>query len=139
MKKTTDPVRSAIMRAVKSKDTGPELMVRRAVHALGMRFRLHRKDLPGCPDLVLPRHRTVIFVHGCFWHGHSCKRGARMPATNADYWREKIQRNEARDEDNARRLREAGWDVITVWECETKARYREELREKLRSALSISI
>lgn len=118
----TDPVRSATMRAVRSRDTKPEMLVRCAAHALGYRFRLHRKDLPGSPDLVFPSRKKVIFVHGCFWHGHDCARGARQPKTNAEYWTAKIARNVARDERARAELAVLGWDVLTVWECELKRR-----------------
>ena len=110
--------RSAIMRAVKSKDTKPELRLRKALHALGFRYRLNVKDLPGKPDLVFPKHGAVIFVHGCFWHGHSCKRGRRKPKANADYWQEKIAKNRARDFKNNKALTSMGWRVLIVWECE---------------------
>lgn len=112
--------RSDIMRAVKSRDTKPEMMVRRMVHAMGYRYRLHRKDLPGKPDLVFPSRRKVIFVHGCFWHGHDCKRGARTPKTNRDYWQAKIQRNMVRDAQRRSELSQSGWAVLTIWECEIK-------------------
>jgi DNA mismatch endonuclease (patch repair protein) len=110
--------RSAIMRAVKSKDTSPELIVRRLVHGLGYRFRLHRKDLPGKPDLVFPSRGAVIFVHGCFWHWHGCKR-SRMPATNKPYWTEKIGRNVQRDRRTRRELTRLGWRSLIIWECQT--------------------
>lgn len=109
--------RSAVMRAVKSKDTKPEIAVRKALFALGYRYRLNVKDLPGKPDLVFPKYRAVIFVHGCFWHGHDCKRGARTPKTNTAYWTSKIARNKARDKNNAAALRKLGWRVITLWAC----------------------
>ena len=112
--------RSAVMRAVRSTGTTPAMRVRRAVHALGGRYRLHRKDLPGTPDLVRPRRRLVLFVHGCFWHGHGCARGAREPKTNADYWRAKIARNRARDEAARAALIAGGWRVETLGECETR-------------------
>jgi DNA mismatch endonuclease (patch repair protein) len=112
--------RSAVMRAVKSRNTAPEIAVRRAAHALGLRFRLNRSDLPGKPDLVMPARRTVIFVHGCFWHGHDCARGARMPATNRDYWRAKIGRNMARDKASVAALKKLGWKPLVIWECETR-------------------
>ena len=117
----TDPARSAVMRAVKSRDTKPEMQVRRAAHALGYRFRLHRKDLPGSPDLVFPSRNKVIFVHGCFWHGHDCSRGSRMPKTNAEYWLAKIARNVARDERVRGELAVRGWEALTIWECDLKA------------------
>ncbi|HVY90950.1 MAG TPA: very short patch repair endonuclease [Hyphomonadaceae bacterium] len=112
--------RSAVMRAVKSKDTTPELAVRRSAHKIGLRFRLGRDDLPGKPDLVFPARQTAMFVHGCFWHGHECPRGARMPATNRDYWRAKIARNVERDKTTKRKLKALGWKVVTIWECETR-------------------
>lgn len=117
---TVDPQRSRIMRAVGSKNTGPELKVRRLVHALGYRFRLHRKDLPGSPDLVFPGRKAVIFVHGCFWHGHNCPRGAREPKTNVSYWRAKIQRNVSRDLQTLEKLSDQGWRSLTIWECELR-------------------
>jgi DNA mismatch endonuclease, patch repair protein len=116
----TPEQRSAVMRAVKSRDTQPELRVRRAAHTLGFRFRLNRSDLPGKPDLVFPSRRIAMFVHGCFWHGHDCPRGARKPATNAVYWRTKIARNRARDEVSELALKEAGWRAVIIWECETR-------------------
>lgn len=109
------------MRAVKGKDTKPEIALRKALFALGLRYRLNVKDLPGKPDLVFPKYRTVIFVHGCFWHGHACKRGARAPKSNAEYWNAKIARNKARDKNNAAALKKLGWRVVTVWECELKS------------------
>lgn len=112
--------RSAVMRAVKGRDTGPELRVRRAAHALGLRFRLQRRDLPGSPDLVFASRRIALFVHGCFWHGHDCARGARQPTTNAEYWRAKIARNVARDARVLGELKTAGWRGVVVWECETR-------------------
>ncbi len=115
-----DPQRSAIMRAVKSTNTRPEMVVRSLAHRLGFRFRLHRKDLPGRPDLVFAGRRKAIFVHGCFWHGHDCKRGSRMPKANAGYWRSKIAGNTARDAKSQAALAAAGWGVLIIWECETK-------------------
>ncbi|MGD0870176.1 MAG: very short patch repair endonuclease [Bryobacteraceae bacterium] len=115
-------VRRRTMQAVKSKDTGPEMFVRRMLHASGFRYRLHRRDLPGCPDIVFPGRQKVIFVHGCFWHGHGCARGARMPKANAEYWSSKIGRNQARDAKILAQLRSDGWKVLTVWECELSRR-----------------
>lgn len=112
--------RSEVMRAVKSKDTKPELALRKALFALGYRYRLNVKALPGKPDLVFPKYRTVIFVHGCFWHGHSCKRGKRVPKSNTEYWTSKIARNKARDKKNAAELKKLGWRLFSVWECELK-------------------
>lgn len=122
------------MRAVKSKDTKPERIVRKLVHSLGYRFRLHRKDLPGVPDLVFPRLRKVVFVHGCFWHGHDCKRGARSPKENADYWSEKIARNRKRDASQLAELQSAGWSPLIIWECELKD--ASTLRERVERFLS---
>lgn len=120
--------RSAVMRAVKARHTSPELAVRRGLHAMGFRFRLHRRDLPGAPDIVVPRLRIAIFVHGCFWHGHDCPRGARRPKQNADYWQAKVARNASRDIANATALLTAGWRVVVVWECDLKrATWREDL------------
>lgn len=111
--------RSAVMRAVKSRDTVPELKVRRAAHALGLCFRLRRDDLPGKPDLVFPGRGVALFVHGCFWHGHDCPRGARVPQANRDYWLAKIGRNVARDKASLAALGKLGWKPAVVWECET--------------------
>ena len=108
------------MAAVRSKDTAPEMAVRRLAHALGYRFRLHRKDLPGHPDLVFPGRKAVVFVHGCWWHGHDCRRGARAAKTNADYWSAKIARNAERDRAAQHALAAAGWRVLVIWECDTK-------------------
>lgn len=110
------------MRSVKSKDTAPEMVVRRLLHTLGYRYTLHSKQLPGSPDIILSKRRIVIFVHGCFWHGHTCARGARMPKTNSEYWRNKIDSNGKRDRLSGESLRNQGWRVLTVWECETKNR-----------------
>jgi DNA mismatch endonuclease (patch repair protein) len=115
------------MRAVKAKDTTPEMQVRRFVHSLGFRYRLHRKDLPGKPDLVFAKLKSVIFVNGCFWHGHSCKRGCRVPKTNRSYWVKKIAGNAERDAANLRDLKPLGWRSLIVWECElTGKRKRTE-------------
>jgi DNA mismatch endonuclease (patch repair protein) len=108
------------MRAVKGRDTAPEIAVRKLLHRLGYRFRLHDTRLPGSPDIVFPGRRLVVFVHGCFWHGHRCKRGARVPATNTGYWISKIARNRARDVKVRRKLKAAGWGVLTVWECQLR-------------------
>jgi len=110
--------RRRTMQAVKSKDTGIEMRVRQLLHAQGYRYRLHRGDLPGCPDLVFSSRRKVIFIHGCFWHGHQCARGKRVPKTNTGYWTAKISRNSARDATTRERLQELGWKVSVVWECE---------------------
>lgn len=112
--------RSAVMRRVKGKDTSPELKVRKALTRLGARYRLNRKDLPGTPDIVLPGRKLAIFVHGCFWHGHDCARGSRVPKANRDYWLAKVGRNKARDERTAVDLATLGWRVETIWECDLK-------------------
>jgi DNA mismatch endonuclease, patch repair protein len=132
--KETPEERSRIMRAVKGVDTGPEMTVRRLAHRMGYRFRLHRKDLPGKPDLVFPRLHKVVFVNGCFWHGHDCARGARAPKANAEYWRTKISRNSLRDAANMAALKDKGWRATVIWECELKelARVEKRLAEFLR-------
>jgi DNA mismatch endonuclease, patch repair protein len=112
--------RSAVMRAVKSRDTGPERAVRALLRPIARGYRLHRADLPGKPDIVYAGRRLAIFVHGCFWHGHDCPRGARMPKANADYWRAKIARNRARDAATLASLEAMGWRALTVYECELK-------------------
>lgn len=118
--KETPELRSRIMRAVKGANTAPELAVRSMVHRMGYRFRLHRRDLPGKPDLVFPGLKKVVYVHGCFWHGHDCARGAREPKANAVYWRAKIARNRSRDAMHLKTLRAEGWRAAIVWECELK-------------------
>jgi len=113
--------RQYCMSRIRGKDTKPEMIVRRLVHSLGYRYRLHVRSLPGCPDLVLHRHRKVIFVHGCFWHRHNCRYGRVRPATRAKFWHDKLEGNKERDRKNRRRLRQQGWQVLTVWECQTKS------------------
>ena len=117
--KLTSERRSTNMARIRSKNTKPEMIVRRMVHGMGFRYRLHRKDLPGKPDLVFGPSRKVIFVHGCFWHQHSCQEG-RIPASRRDYWVPKLKRNIERDKEAIGKLREDDWDVMVVWECETK-------------------
>lgn len=121
------------MRAVKGENTRPEQAVRSLLHALGYRFRLHRRDLPGSPDIVFPGRKAVVFVHGCFWHGHGCTRGRRMPKANADYWVGKLSRNTARDAKARAGLEALGWRVLVVWECEIKdaAMLADRLRDFL--------
>ncbi len=126
-------VRSRNMSAIRSKNTNPETVVRSLLFALGYRYRLHRKDLPGKPDIILKKHNTVIFVHGCFWHQHKeCKR-ANIPKSNKKYWIPKLERNVERDKINKRELNRLGWNVITIWECETKdsGKITAELKKKL--------
>lgn len=113
----TPEARSRNMAKIRGKDTGPELAVRRAAHALGLRFRLHRRDLPGTPDLLFPRRRIALFVHGCFWNGHGCSKG-RLPKTRLDYWGPKIEANRLRDLSKAAELAAAGWRVLTIWQCQ---------------------
>ena len=123
------------MSRIRSRDTKPEFVVRSAVHRLGYRFRLHRKDLPGSPDLVFPRLRAVIFVHGCFWHWHpetACPI-AGIPKSNLEYWGPKLLRTRIRDRENVDLLQEAGWQVMVIWECEL--RYRENLFGRVRQFL----
>jgi DNA mismatch endonuclease (patch repair protein) len=104
------------MSRIRGRDTKPELLVRRGLHALGLRFRVNRKDLPGKPDLVFPRFRAIIFVHGCYWHGHDCPR-FKLPSTRREFWAAKISKNKQRDQRASERLLESGWRVLTVWEC----------------------
>ena len=126
--------RSRIMRAVRSRDTTPELVVRKLLYSLGYRYRLHSGLLPGKPDLVFASRRKVLFVHGCFWHGHDCPRGRRVPQTNREYWESKIRRNVARDELRLAQLQALGWKSLIVWECQLrdtvalKARLKRYLR-----------
>ena len=127
--------RSAVMRRVKGRDTTPEMTVRKALTRLGLRYRLHRKDLPGAPDIVLPGRRLALFVHGCFWHGHDCARGARVPKANRDYWLGKVARNRARDQKTQAALGAAGWRVEVIWECELKD--ETALKARLHDALAI--
>ena len=116
----TKEQRSFNMSRIRGRDTKPEMLVRRFLHANGFRYKLHDKTLPGKPDIVLPKYKTVIFVHGCFWHQHDCPRGARRPKGNAEYWTRKLTRNVERDGQKQDQLTELGWQVLIVWECETK-------------------
>jgi DNA mismatch endonuclease, patch repair protein len=115
----TEAARSALMAAIRCRDTGPELAVRRALRCLGVGYRLHVRGLPGRPDIVMKGRRTVIFVHGCFWHRHGC-RAASTPKSRQDYWQPKFDGNVARDARNEQQLRAIGWTVLVIWECETK-------------------
>jgi DNA mismatch endonuclease (patch repair protein) len=121
------------MQRVRSQDTMPEMKVRRLIFGLGYRYRLHRADLPGKPDLVFPGRRKVIFVHGCFWHGHGCKAGRKRPKTNESYWTKKLERNRGRDVEHDQALRALGWQPLTVWECELKD--MDALRAKVQEFL----
>ena len=111
--------RSRMMSGIRGKDTRPEVLVRKALHALGFRYRLHNKSLPGKPDLSFPKYKAVIFIHGCFWHGHSC-RYIRVPKTRTDFWQDKINSNRLRDAQQLLQLQQAGWRVLIVWECATR-------------------
>lgn len=106
------------MAQIRAKDTKPEKIVRSLLHKMGFRFRIHRSDLPGTPDIVLPRHKTIIFVHGCFWHFHEGCKEAILPKTNTEYWREKLYKNIKRDQINNQELEKIGWNVLEIWECE---------------------
>lgn len=127
-------IRSRNMRAIRSKNTKPELTIRRLLHGAGFRFRLHRKDLPGSPDLVLPRHKVVIFVHGCFWHGHECHL-FKVPKTRSAFWIDKIAANRVRDRESTEHLLAAGWRVLTIWECALKGSRRRSNDELIQSML----
>ena len=120
-------VRSQVMSRIRSKNTRQEVWLRKGLFAEGFRYRLHRTDLPGKPDIVLPRYGAAIFVHGCFWHGHDCHL-FRMPASRTEFWRAKIEANRERDDRNIRELRERGWRVLVVWECAGRGRHRFEPR-----------
>lgn len=127
----TKAERSARMALIRGKDTKPELLVRSYLHRAGLRFTLHRGDLPGRPDVVLPKYATVVFVEGCFWHGHHCQKG-RVPTTNSTFWADKVATNQARDLRNQRALRRAGWRVLRIWECQlAKAGPRERVLGRL--------
>lgn len=126
--------RSRNMSAIRSKDTKPEIIVRCIAHRLGFRFRLHRRDLPGVPDLVFPKLHRLINVHGCYWHMHDCRWGSVTPKTNAGFWQTKRTGNVARDKRNLAELQRSGWKVLTIWECET--RDREKLAAKIALFLS---
>jgi DNA mismatch endonuclease (patch repair protein) len=124
--------RSRVMASIHSFNTTPEMLVRSLLHQMGFRFRVHRKDLPGRPDICLPKFRKVIFVHGCFWHGHTCVHGSRRPASNREYWDDKLDRNICRDADAVRALRKQGWTTLIVWECQLKS---PKIRERLKRFL----
>ena len=124
--------RSNLMSRVRSKDSVAEMTVRQTVHRLGFRYRLHIRSLPGCPDLVFGSRKKIIFVHGCFWHGHSCRAGQNRPASKRSYWEDKLNRNAARDRSNAARLRRNGWKVLSIWECQVR---NENLARRLKTFL----
>lgn len=127
----TPEKRSLNMSRIKGRDTKPEMFVRSLVHRMGYRFRLHRKDLPGNPDLVFPRLRKIILVHGCFWHMHSCANGRATPEQNFDFWQNKRKSNTDRDKRTVRALRRAGWRVLIVWECKLKRRKQDAVQKAL--------
>jgi len=128
------------MSKVHGKDTKPELIVRKLLYAMGYRFRLYRMDLPGKPDIVLPKYHTVIFIHGCFWHGcPKCRHAQIRPQNNKEYWNKKLDSNLERDRKNKLSLEELGWNVMVVWECEIKKANREMLIDKLKNRLNIPI
>ncbi|WP_448150318.1 very short patch repair endonuclease [Labrys miyagiensis] len=141
MDKLTPDRRSANMRAIRSTDTKPELLVRKALRAVGFTgYRLHRRDLPGRPDIAFIGRKKAIFVHGCFWHGHDCKEGSRRPVSRQGYWLPKIVRNQARDESNQRVLISKGWDILILWECQlNKSDLQTELREFLDPAAPCAV
>ena len=114
----TPEQRRRIMQSVKTENTGPELVVRRLLHGMGYRYRLHRRDLPGKPDIVFVSRRKAIFVHGCFWHGHACPKG-RLPKSRLDYWQPKLDKNMTRDRTKIEQLESLGWSVLVIWQCET--------------------
>lgn len=124
------------MSAIKGRDTKPEIIVRRLVHGMGFRYRLNLKDLPGKPDLVFTRLKKIIFVHGCFWHMHRCRYGRVVPATNAEFWRNKREGNVERDKRKQKELRSLGWEILVVWECQTILEKRKWLVERINSSLS---
>lgn len=130
----TKEQRSYCMSRIRKTDTKPELAVRRIIHRLGYRFRLYRKDLPGCPDIVFPSHRKVIFVHGCWWHRHNCRYGRRTPKTRPEYWLPKLQANKERYKRDRRKLQSQGWKVLVIWECQLLD--SEKLTKKLTNFLS---
>jgi DNA mismatch endonuclease (patch repair protein) len=124
--------RSNLMSRVRSQDSVAEMTVRKTVHRLGYRYRLHVRTLPGCPDLVFRSRKKIIFVHGCFWHGHTCRAGRNRPASKRNYWEPKLNRNAARDRSNAARLRRDGWKVLSIWECQVR---NENLASRLKAFL----
>ncbi|MHB1687810.1 MAG: very short patch repair endonuclease [Ignavibacteriaceae bacterium] len=129
--------RSDVMRKIKGKNTKPELILRSALFKQGYRFRIHKKDLPGKPDVFLPKYKTIIFVHGCFWHYHkNCPEG-RIPSTNSKFWKEKLEKNVVKDKRHNSQLRKLGWKVIIVWECEVEKKL-EKILKKIESVIHVS-
>ncbi|MFQ5482336.1 MAG: very short patch repair endonuclease [Nitrospinaceae bacterium] len=133
MDNLTPEQRSKTMARVRSKDTKPEMQIRRMLHKMGYRYRLHRKDLPGKPDLVFPSRNKVIFIHGCFWHSHKCPSGEKIPRTNTNYWVSKLAGNRERDRGNQIALKKSGRRILVVWECQLKK--ENHIREKIRKFL----
>lgn len=129
----TSEERSALMARIRKKDTKPELVVRRLTHSMGYRYRLHRPDLPGTPDIVFPARHKVIYVHGCFWHQHDCPLGRKRPTKNPDYWLPKLDRNKIRDKANLEAMTSLGWKTLIIWECET--RNSDLVRDRIREFL----
>ena len=123
--------RSYNMSRIRGKDTKPEILVRKFLHSKGLRYRLHVKNLPGKPDLVLKKYNTVIFIHGCFWHGHENCKYFKLPKTRTEWWKEKIEKNIERDDKNIFELKDRGWNVIVIWECELKVSKKDETLKKL--------
>jgi len=123
--------RSEIMRAIHGKDTKPEMVVRKLIFKLGFRYRLHVNKLPGNPDLVFPSKKKVIFVHGCYWHRHSCKKGRSLPSTNISFWSEKLEKNRKRDIKKRRELRHMGWGIMIIWECQTTPKKINRLANRI--------
>lgn len=137
MDKITKKQRSRNMAAIKTKNTKPEITVRKLLHRNGLRFRLHQRKLPGKPDIVLKKHKTAIFVNGCFWHHHKNCRRANIPKTNTEYWIPKINRNTERDRKAIKELKKMGWDTLVIWECEVKD--RKKMIKKLNNKLGLKI
>jgi DNA mismatch endonuclease, patch repair protein len=132
----TKQKRSQIMSHISGKNTKPEIIIRKIAHSLGYRFRLHKKDLPGKPDIVFPKYKKVIFVNGCFWHGHkNCKR-SKLPTTNKNFWKDKIEGNKKKDKGNLIRLKKLGWNYLVIWQCEIKVANHEKMKNKINKFLS---
>jgi DNA mismatch endonuclease, patch repair protein len=135
MDSLTPERRSALMKRVRRSDTKPELILRKALHKLGFRYVIGSKRLPGTPDLAFPKHKAAVFVHGCFWHGHDCRQG-RAPSSNVGYWVPKIEANRARDSRKEQAVRDLGWRVFTVWECQLKSDRRDKIIETLAASIA---
>lgn len=131
--------RSIIMSKISGKDTKPEIIIRKALFAKGLRYRINYKNLPGKPDVVLPRYKTIIFIHGCFWHSHPGCKDAHLPKSNIEFWEKKISSNVERDKRNVKDLIDLGWNVIIVWECEIKKKNMENLLNRIVDSLKSNI